>query len=168
MKIIFLFPGKLKSLMCLIATIIIFSSIVIINIDYFSEYNTLAANIAGKSNIYSPAYPMLAIVIEGFRYEEDGAEDIMSIQRHLTLSVNSVETQFKHAVITIDGTGKSKEYIKSQLEAAGEEAIRNGSAIAVGHTGNQGGEVTAQAIKEMLRYFDSKNIHMVFISELKN
>lgn len=62
----------------------------------------------------------------------------------------------------------SKEHVKEQLRKAGDIALKNGKSIAIGHVGIEGGKVTAQAIAEMLPEFDSKNIQLVYVSELKD
>lgn len=68
--------------------------------------------------------------------------------------------------VFIDGK-KPKSYIKKQLLKAGEMALKNGQAIAIGHVGTEGGKVTAQAINEMLPEFDKRNVQLVFVSELE-
>ncbi len=62
--------------------------------------------------------------------------------------------------------GRSKEEIKKQLQKCEEVVLKKGMAIAVGHVGTEGGKATANAILEMLPEFDSKNIQLVFVSEL--
>lgn len=69
--------------------------------------------------------------------------------------------------IFLDGKGRSKEYIKSQLRKAGDIALKKGKAVAIGHVGIEGGKITANAISEMLDEFNSKNIQLVFVSELE-
>ncbi|MDP4092657.1 MAG: divergent polysaccharide deacetylase family protein [Bacillota bacterium] len=68
--------------------------------------------------------------------------------------------------VFIDGKDQSLDYMKNQLKAACEIAQKTGKAVAIGHVGAEGGKITAQAINEMLSYFDSKNIQLVFVSEL--
>lgn len=69
--------------------------------------------------------------------------------------------------VFLDGT-KSVEYIKKQLKKAGDLAVKQGASVAIGHVGTEGGKETAQAINEMLPYFDQNNIKLVFVSELKD
>lgn len=70
--------------------------------------------------------------------------------------------------VFLDGSNKSKSYIKGQLEKAADLALKKGSAIAIGHVGIEGGIATAEAISEMLPEFDKKNIQLVSVSELLN
>lgn len=67
--------------------------------------------------------------------------------------------------VFLDGK-KSKEYIKDQLKLSGEIAMKKGEAVAIGHVGTEGGMPTVEAINEMLPYFDSNNIQLVYVSEL--
>jgi len=68
--------------------------------------------------------------------------------------------------IFLDGSNKSKSYIKNQLAKSADIALKKGKAIAIGHVGTEGGVVTAEAISEMLDDFDQRNIQLVFVSEL--
>lgn len=70
--------------------------------------------------------------------------------------------------VFLDGKGKTKSYVKEQLRKAGEMALKNGKAIAVGHVGTEGGKMTAAAISEMLEEFDRSKIDLVYVSELEN
>ncbi|MCX7921579.1 MAG: divergent polysaccharide deacetylase family protein [Clostridia bacterium] len=67
--------------------------------------------------------------------------------------------------VFLDGT-QSKKHIKKKLHEAGETALKLGKAVAIGHVGQDGGKVTAEAISEMIPEFDDKNIELVFLSEL--
>lgn len=67
--------------------------------------------------------------------------------------------------IFLDGT-KSKDTIKKQLKKAADISLQRGKAVAIGHVGTEGGKITAQAIREMLPYFDEKKIELVYVSEL--
>jgi hypothetical protein len=68
--------------------------------------------------------------------------------------------------VFLDGQ-QPKAYIKGQLIKAVDIAKERGYAIAIGHVGIEGGKPTAATIAEMLPYFESKNIQLVYISELK-
>lgn len=57
--------------------------------------------------------------------------------------------------------------IEKQLDQAIRVAIKDGSAIAIGHVGVEGGKVTAQAIKNKIPYFKEKGIEIVPISSIK-
>lgn len=61
---------------------------------------------------------------------------------------------------------KDKTYIKKQLRKLGGLAIKNGSAVAIGHVGPEGGIVTANAIKEMVPELEAMGIEFVYLSQL--
>lgn len=169
MKIVYLISKKIKTYICVMVSLLVFCLLLIININYFQDYNTLETNIQDNQSVNdaNSNSSMLAIVIENFGYEMDGADELMSIKRHLTFSVTEFDTQaFAASTLYIDGTGKTKDYIKTRLKAAANMAQLSGSAVAIGHVGKQGGKLTFQAIKEMLSYFDSNKIQLVFISEI--
>lgn len=63
---------------------------------------------------------------------------------------------------------KTKKYIKKQLSAAGDLALKTGYAVAIGHVGSAGGKITAESIKEMIPELEGKGIEFVFVSELFN
>ena len=67
--------------------------------------------------------------------------------------------------VFLDGT-KNISSIKKNLRKAGEVALKNGFAIAIGHVGTEGGKVTAQAIKDLIPELESKNIKFIFVSDL--
>jgi polysaccharide deacetylase 2 family uncharacterized protein YibQ len=67
--------------------------------------------------------------------------------------------------VFLDGQ-QPKSFIKGRLEKAAEMALKKGYAVAAGHVGQEGGKVTAEAIKEMLPEFKRRNIELVFVSEL--
>lgn len=67
--------------------------------------------------------------------------------------------------VFLDGQ-QPKSFIIKRLIEAGNIALKRGYAVAIGHVGIEGGEVTADAISEMLPEFDKKNIQLVFVSEL--
>lgn len=77
-----------------------------------------------------------------------------------------VRIKFARRNVFLEHASKNITYIKKQLSLAGDIALRNGCAIAVGHVGYNGGEVTAEAIKEMIPQLESKGIKLVFVSEL--
>ncbi|HEY9062253.1 MAG TPA: divergent polysaccharide deacetylase family protein [Pseudobacteroides sp.] len=67
--------------------------------------------------------------------------------------------------VFLDGK-KPKSYIIEQLRKAGDIALKNGKAIAIGHVGTEGGQITAEAISEIIPVLESNNIQLVFVSEL--
>lgn len=169
MKIVYLISKKIKTYICLMVSLLVFSLVLIININYFQDYHTLDTHTLDNQSVNNVdgTYPRLAIVIENFSYDMEGADELISIKRHLTFSITEFDTQaFAASTLYIDGSGKSKDYIKARLKAAVDIAQSNGFAVAIGHVGKQGGKVTFEAIKDSLNYFDSKKIQIVFISEL--
>lgn len=58
------------------------------------------------------------------------------------------------------------EKIKANLLRAGEEAVKNGKAVAIGHVGPEGGLSTAQAIKETAPKLKEMGVEFIFASEL--
>ena len=79
-----------------------------------------------------------------------------------------IGVRFIERNVFLEGTSenKTKAYIKQQLAAAGNMALKNGYAVAIGHVGSAGGKVTVQAIKEMIPQLEGKGIKLVYISEL--
>ncbi len=67
--------------------------------------------------------------------------------------------------VFLDGQ-QPKSFIINRLREAGDIALKYGKAVAIGHVGIEGGKVTAEAIGEMLPDFESRNIELVFVSEL--
>lgn len=67
--------------------------------------------------------------------------------------------------VFLDGQ-QPKSFIINRLREAGDVALKCGRAVAIGHVGIEGGKATAEAISEMLPDFESRNIELVFISEL--
>ena len=57
--------------------------------------------------------------------------------------------------------------VKKQLMAAAEKAINNGTAIAIGHVGPEGGKITAQAIKDLQPEIENMGVEFVTITRLK-
>lgn len=67
--------------------------------------------------------------------------------------------------VFLDGQ-QPKSHIVKQLRLAADIALKQGSAVAIGHVGVEGGRPTAEAIEEMLPEFDSMGVQIVFVSEL--
>jgi len=61
---------------------------------------------------------------------------------------------------------KDKAYIKKQLRKLGELAQKEGRAVAIGHVGPEGGIVTVNAIREMVRELEAMGIEFVYLSDL--
>ena len=59
------------------------------------------------------------------------------------------------------------EVIKKNILKAGEIALENGTAIAIGHVGPEGGIVTAEALKETLPELEKMGVELVSASEMR-
>lgn len=59
------------------------------------------------------------------------------------------------------------EKIKANILRAGEEAVKNGKAIAIGHVGPEGGIVTAKALKEMEPKLRDMGVEFIYVSEFE-
>ncbi|MGE4214870.1 MAG: divergent polysaccharide deacetylase family protein [Anaerotignaceae bacterium] len=57
--------------------------------------------------------------------------------------------------------------VKKQLMKAAEIAVKNGTAIAIGHVGPEGGKITAQAIKELAPEIEKMGVEFVTITKMK-
>jgi Uncharacterized protein conserved in bacteria len=57
--------------------------------------------------------------------------------------------------------------VKKQLMKAAEIAVKNGTAIAIGHVGPEGGKITAQAIKDLAPEIEKMGVEFVTITKLK-
>lgn len=80
----------------------------------------------------------------------------------------TIGVRFIERNVFLEGTSKNrtKAYVKHQLAAAENLALKNGYAVAIGHVGSAGGKVTVQAIKEMIPELERKGIKLVYVSEL--
>ena len=58
------------------------------------------------------------------------------------------------------------EKIKANLLRAGETAVKNGKAVAIGHVGPEGGLITAEAIRETAPRLKEMGVEFIFASEL--
>lgn len=67
--------------------------------------------------------------------------------------------------VFLDSTD-SLEVVKSNLRKAAEVALEKGEALAIGHVGPEGGEVTARAIKELIPELERAGIVFVTVSDL--
>ncbi|MPN41371.1 hypothetical protein SDC9_188917 [bioreactor metagenome] len=57
--------------------------------------------------------------------------------------------------------------VKKQLMKAAEIAVKNGTAIAIGHVGPEGGKITAQAIKDLAPEIEKMGVEFVTINQMK-
>jgi hypothetical protein len=67
--------------------------------------------------------------------------------------------------VFLDST-QDKEKIKSNLRQAAKIALENGSAVAIGHVGAEGGVVTAAAISELKDEIEGMGIEFVTVENL--
>lgn len=66
--------------------------------------------------------------------------------------------------VFLDSTD-DKEKVKKNLREAGERALNEGAAIAIGHVGPEGGNITVQAIQEVAPELQAKGVKFVTLSE---
>lgn len=67
--------------------------------------------------------------------------------------------------VFLDSTD-SLEQVKANLRKAAEVALEQGEALAIGHVGPEGGNVTARAIQELIPELEQAGIVFVTVSEL--
>ena len=78
---------------------------------------------------------------------------------------DELEIPFLKREVFLDST-KDVNKIKENLLQAAKIAKENGSAIAIGHVGIEGGFATVKAIQEMMAPIQEMGVEFVFISEL--
>ena len=61
---------------------------------------------------------------------------------------------------------KTKAYVKKRLAKAMKIAKDKGQCIAIGHVGVEGGNITVEAIREMMDDFKANDVELVYVSEL--
>lgn len=57
--------------------------------------------------------------------------------------------------------------VRERLRQAENAALKNGTAVAIGHVGPEGGKITAKAIGELKSKLEEKGIELVTVSEMK-
>ena len=57
--------------------------------------------------------------------------------------------------------------VRERLRQAENAALKNGTAVAIGHVGPEGGKITAMAIGELKSELEEKGIELVTVSEMK-
>ncbi|MBM7867453.1 hypothetical protein GTO89_11755 [Heliobacterium gestii] len=67
--------------------------------------------------------------------------------------------------VFLDHDSNDIEYIKGQLQKAGQIALKQGHAVAIGHVGGRG-KTTARAIREMIGPLEKLGVDFVFASDL--
>ena len=68
--------------------------------------------------------------------------------------------------VFLEHGNRSKANIKRELRRAVEIAKARGSCVAIGHVGPEGGKPTAEAIREMIPYFEEQGVEIVPASKL--
>src|SRR5665647_1546146 len=128
-------------------------------------------------SITPPNGGKLAIIIDDFGSSRDGVKEMMGIKENNLYFVDSLTSRSPASRklsgiynircyernIFLDGN-RSVGYVNKQLEKAQRYALKNGTAVAIGHVGMEGGKTTATAILEMLPDFKKNNIELVFIN----
>ncbi len=74
-------------------------------------------------------------------------------------------TFFKRDVF-LDST-QDLEKVKANVKQAGEVALKQGYAVAIGHVGPEGGNVTVQGIQQMQAELEAMGVEFVFLSALQ-
>ena len=80
-------------------------------------------------------------------------------------AAKEIGTQIYLRDVFLDGT-KDSSTIEKNIKKAADVAVKEGYCIAIGHVGQAGGKVTAQAISNMLPYLAEKGIKLVTMTEL--
>lgn len=81
-------------------------------------------------------------------------------------AAHEIGIAFYENEVFLEHERKTKEYVKKRLQKAMKTAKAEGSCIAIGHVGCEGGMITVNAIREMLPEFQKSNVELVFVSEL--
>ncbi|MCJ7856437.1 divergent polysaccharide deacetylase family protein [Lachnospiraceae bacterium NSJ-143] len=76
------------------------------------------------------------------------------------------EIPFLKRDVFLDSTDDINVVIK-RLEEAGDKALKNGKAVAIGHVGPEGGKITAKAIEKMYPELMAKGVEFVTISRMR-
>jgi polysaccharide deacetylase 2 family uncharacterized protein YibQ len=75
-------------------------------------------------------------------------------------------TPFLRRDIFLENGHKNKDYILNQLRTAAQLAQVQGDCVVIGHAGPEGGTVTAEAIRDILPYFEKEGIQLTFARDL--
>lgn len=108
----------------------------------------------------------LSAVMEVLREKNAIFVDSMTTAKSLgkTLAANK-GVVFLGRDVFLDSTD-SLEQVKTNLRKAAEVALEQGEALAIGHVGPEGGNVTARAIQELIPELEQAGIVFVTVSEL--
>ncbi|SDL21525.1 divergent polysaccharide deacetylase family protein [Natronincola ferrireducens] len=105
---------------------------------------------------------IIQVVKENNMYIVDSKTSINSVVKKIAEEYN---VPILERAVFLDNE-KSVGAIKKQLKTLGELAIKDGSAIGIGHVGPEGGIITATAIKEMIPQLEKMGIEIVPVSHL--
>ena len=59
------------------------------------------------------------------------------------------------------------EVVKKKLRQAGEVALQDGTALAIGHVGPEGGNITAQAIRDVAPELTQKGVEFISVTQMR-
>ena len=107
--------------------------------------------------------PVFEILEEKQLYFLDSRTSSKSVCRRIAREAN---INFYENQVFLEHESKNKEYVKKRLRKAMKIAREEGMCIAIGHVGNEGGVITAEAICELLPECRESGVELVFVSEL--
>ncbi|SHE72535.1 divergent polysaccharide deacetylase family protein [Desulforamulus putei] len=105
--------------------------------------------------------PMLAVAKSKGLYVLDSCT---SYKSHIVPVAKNMHIPWVKRDVFLDDV-KSKKHITKQIKKACQVAKQQGYAVAIGHVG-QGGNVTAQTVKEAIPYIEQEGIKLVPLSEV--
>ncbi|MGL4790454.1 MAG: divergent polysaccharide deacetylase family protein [Anaerotignaceae bacterium] len=109
----------------------------------------------------------LSIVIE-----EVGKRGLIFVDSKTTPNSKAKEICEKYNVtflgrdVFLDSTDDI-EVVKKQLMLAADIALKNGTAIAIGHVGPEGGNITVEAIKQLAPEIEKMNVEIISLTKMK-
>ncbi len=107
--------------------------------------------------------PILQLLQERNLYFIDSKTSSESVCRQ---TARKTGVRYYENEVFLEHESKTKEYVKKCLRKAMKLAKTEGSCIAIGHVGCEGGMITVEAIREMLPEFRENRVELVFVSEL--
>ncbi len=113
-----------------------------------------------KEEIMCPVFESLQ---ENGLYFLDSKTSSKSVCRRIAQEIN---IKFYENQVFLEHEQKNKAYVKKRLRKAMKIAREEGVCIAIGHVGNEGGVITAEAIRELLPECQESGVELVFVSEL--
>jgi len=93
--------------------------------------------------------------------------DSMTTPNSVAVEVSQArEVQLLRRNVFLDSTNDI-EVVKQRLRQAGEVALQEGFAIAIGHVGPEGGNITAQAIRDVAPELVEKGVTFLTVAEMR-